>query len=313
VTIGVHIQDREPGGLVAGTRRAEELGVAAVWTTQGGVTPDSMVLLGAAGAATQRIKLGTSVIPTWPRAAILIAQQVMAIDSLAPGRFRLGIGPSTPAAMTPLYDADYRKPLSQLREYLTVIRAFLHEGEVDFHGEFVGAKVRLRQPIDAPVMASALSPRAFRLCGEAADGAISWMAPWTYLRDVALPAMREGAAAANRETPALVAHVPVCLTTDPDEARRVTQDHVGPYGTFPVYQAMFRAAGFDDTAEGFSQPLIDDLVAYGSEDQIVERLAQIRSEGAAEIVTQVLTIGDDHAAYRDRAFNLLARAQSEIG
>jgi F420-dependent oxidoreductase-like protein len=313
MTIGVQLSDRDPRALVETIRRAEEHGVGAAWTPQGGVMPDTMVLLGAAAMITSRIKLGTSIVPTWPRAPILMAQQAMGMEALAPGRFRLGIGPSTPAAMGPLYDANYRKPLTQLREYLTIIRSFLHEGAVDFHGEFAGARVRLREPIDVPVLASALSAGAFRLCGEIADGAISWMCPWDYLKATAIPAMREGAAVAGRDLPPLVAHVPICLSTDHDEVRAAAQEQVGSYGTFPVYQAMFKAAGFPDTAEGFSDELIDALVAFGSEDQIIERLAQIRREGATEIMTHILFVGEDRAAYQDRAFDLIARAQREIG
>jgi F420-dependent oxidoreductase-like protein len=313
MTIGVQLSNRDGRDLVETIRRADELGVAAVWTPQGGVMPDTMVLLGAAAMVTRDVKLGTSIVPTWPRAPILIAQQAMGLHALAPGRFRLGIGPSTPAAMGPLYGADYRKPLTQLREYLTVIRSFLHEGAVDFHGEFVSARVRLREPVDVPVMASALSPGAFRLCGEAADGAISWMCPWAYLHDVALPALREGAAAAGRESPPLVAHLPICLSSDINEVRVAAQEQVGAYGTFPVYQAMFKAAGYPDVAEGFSDELIDALVAYGSDDQIIERLALIRHGGAAEVMTHILFVGEDRTAYQDRAFALLARAQHEIG
>ena len=311
--IGVQLSNRDGRELVETIRRAEELGVAAVWTPQGGVIPDTMLLLAAAAMITTRIHLGTSIIPTWPRAPILIAQQAMAMHALAPGRFRLGIGPSTPAAMVPLYGAAYRKPLTQLREYLTVIRSFLHEGAVDFKGEFVSARVRLREPIDVPVLASALSPGAFRLCGEAADGAISWMCPWDYLRDVALPALREGAAAAGREPPPLVAHLPICLSSDLNAVRVAAQEQVGAYGTFPVYQAMFKAAGYPDVGEGFSDALIDALVAYGSDDQIIERLALIRRGGAAEVMTHILFVGEDRAAYQDRAFALLARAQREVG
>jgi F420-dependent oxidoreductase-like protein len=313
MTIGVQLSNRDGRELVETIQRADELGVGAAWTPQGGVMPDTMVLLGAAAVTTSQIKLGTSIIPTWPRAAILIAQQAMGLESLAPGRFRLGIGPSTPAAMRPLYHVNYRKPLSQLREYLTVIRSFLHEGSVDFHGEFAGARARLRDPIQVPVMASALSAGAFRLCGEAADGAISWMCPWDYLKAVGMPAMREGAEAAGREMPPLVVHVPFCLSSDREEIRVAAQDQVGAYGTFPVYQAMFKAAGYADTAEGFPDELVENLVVSGSEDQIIERLAQIRREGAAEVMAHILFVGEDREAYQDRAFEMLARAQREIG
>ena len=313
MTVGFQLSDPDPRRLVETIRRAEEIGVAAVWTPQGGVMPDAMVLLGAAAALTSHIKLGTSIIPTWPRAPILIAQQAMGLEALAPGRFRLGIGPSTPAAMGPLYGAKYRKPLSQLREYLTVIRSFLHEGAVDFHGEFAGARGRLAKPIDLPVMASALSAGAFRLCGEAADGAISWMCPWPYLKTVALPALRQGAEGAGRDVPPLVAHVPICLSNDAEAVRVAAQKQVGAYGTFPVYQKMFSAAGHSDTASGFSQELVESLVASGSEDLILERLAQVRSEGATEVMAHILYVGGDRAAYQEQAFRLLARADREIG
>jgi alkanesulfonate monooxygenase SsuD/methylene tetrahydromethanopterin reductase-like flavin-dependent oxidoreductase (luciferase family) len=261
---------------------------------------------------TQRIKFGTSIVPTWPRAPIFLAQQVMALDALAPGRFRLGLGPSTQAAMGPLYDVKWRQPMTQLREYLTILRGFLHEGSIDFHGKFAGARVRLREPIDVPVMASALSPGAFRVCGEAADGAISWMCPWNYLRDVALPALREGAAAAGREAPPLIAHVPVCLEDDPEVVRAAAQDQVGAYGTFPVYQAMFKAAGFDDTAHGYPQPLIDSLVVSGSPDAIIGRFVQMQREGAGEIMAHAIYVGTDRPAYLQRIFALLSRATKEL-
>src|SRR5690606_13747279 len=119
--IGLQLSFRDPKELVGAIRRADELGVEAVWLPLAGVSPDTMMLLAAAAMVTERIKLGTSIIPTWPRAPIFIAQQVLAMEGLAPGRFRLGIGPSTPAAMAPLYGVDYREPMTHLREYLTVL------------------------------------------------------------------------------------------------------------------------------------------------------------------------------------------------
>ncbi len=312
MTIGIQLSFREPRELVAAIQRAEERGVDAVWLPQGGMVPDTMMALSAAAMVTSRIKFGTSILPTWPRAPIFIAQQVMALDGLAPGRFRLGIGPSTPAAMGPMYGVDYHDPQTNLREYLTVLRSFLHDGGVDFQGEFVGARVRLRETIDVPVMASALSPAAYRLCGEMADGAISWMSPWRYLRETALPALREGAAAAGREPPPLIAHVPVCLDTDPDVVRAATQDQVGSYGKFPVYQAMFRKAGYGETAEAYPQALIDELVLSGNEDAVIERFAQMQAEGVGEIMAHCIYVGTDRETYLDRLFDLLARASKEL-
>src|SRR5688572_30542658 len=83
---------------------------------QAGLSADSMGVLAAAAATTNQIKLGTAIIQTWPRPPVLIAQQTMAVASLAPGRFRLGIGPGTAAGMEPLYGVSWRRPMSHLRE-----------------------------------------------------------------------------------------------------------------------------------------------------------------------------------------------------
>ena len=308
--IGVYIQTTETRATVEAIRAAEAAGVPAVWLTQAGVAPDSMAVLAAAAAVTERIVLGTAIIPTWPRPPVLLAQQAMAIEQLAPGRLVLGIGPSTAAGMEPLYGVSWRKPMAQLREYLTTLRALLHEGRVEYAGEFVNARARIAASFETPVMASALSLGAFRVCGEHADGAITWMCPWPYLRDAALPALVQGAAKAGRETPPLIVHVPVCLSQDAEAVRNATREQVGRYSQFPVYQAMFALAGFPDVASGYPDALIDELVVSGDEATITRRLNNLRVEGAAGIIAHPLVLGDDREAYMQRFFATIAAANA---
>jgi F420-dependent oxidoreductase-like protein len=310
--IGVYVQGSDAAETLDLIKQAESHGVAAAWLTQSGVAADSMAIFAAAAAVTSRIKLGTSIIPTWPRPPVMLAQQTLAIASLAPGRFRLGIGPSTAAGMEPLYGITYKRPLTNLREYLQVLTTLLHTGRVDFQGKQVKARARIAGPVDVPVMASALSPGAFRLCGELAEGAISWMCPWPYLRDTALPALREGAAAAGREPPPLVVHVPVCLSKDRDEVKGALQEQLGRYGTFPVYQAMFATAGFPDVAAGYSDELVDSLCAYGDEDAIAARLELILSQGAAEVFGHPLPLGGDRQAAVGEIQSVLGKAGGQL-
>ena len=68
-------------------------------------------------------------------------------------------------------------------------------------------------------MAAALGPRAYRICGAEADGAISWVCPGSYLREVALPALQRGAEMAGRPVPPLIVQVPVCVHENPEYAR----------------------------------------------------------------------------------------------
>ena len=108
--------------------------------------------------------------------------------------------------------------------------------------------------------------------------------------------------------------MPICLSSDPAAVRVAAQEQVGAYGTFPVYQAMFAPPATLNVGEGFSDELVAALVASGSDDADHRARSRVMREGgAAEVMTHILFIGDDRAAYQDRAFDLLARAQREIG
>ena len=206
------------------------------------------------------------------------------------------------------FGVDFRSPLTQLREYMTVLRALLHEGTVDFTGTIVRARARIARPTGTPVMASALQVGAFRLCGAESDGAISWVCPWSYIESRALPALRQGAAEAGREPPPLIMHVPVCVSEDPAVVRESAQRQVGVYARFQFYQDMFRTAGHPDAAEGLSQSLIDDLVIHGDEATVARRLAERQAAGFGEVMVLPLIAGDDRAGSVRRTFDAVAAA-----
>jgi F420-dependent oxidoreductase-like protein len=320
--IGVYIPGFTATQFIESIKRAEDRGVPAFWLTSGGLLPDVGTVFAAAAMVTERIKLGTAITQTWPRHPVAIASQCIALEQIAPGRFRIGLGPSHQRPVEEVYGVTYAKPLLNLREYLTIVQAILKQGEVEFSGTYVKTRARLgggptnapsMAPIDVPVMASALRPASFRLCGELADGAISWVCPWEYLREVALPALREGAAEAGRSTPPLVAHTTICLSADRGAVHEAARAQVGRYGALPNYLGMFRWAGYDDPAGADQDRLIDELVVAGSDRAIIERLARIIDEGAGEIIAHPIIVGDDRAAEVDRVFDLVARANREAG
>lgn len=309
-TVGIALQPRDAAGALEAIVAAEQAGVPAVWLTTGGTGADAITTFAAAAMRTERILLGSAIIPTWPRNPVFIAQQVIAIEALAPGRLRLGIGPSTKAAMR-AFGVDFRTPLTQLREYLTVLRELLHEGTVDFSGKLVRARARIAEPVQTPVMASALQPGAFELCGELSDGALTWVCPPEYLVAEALPAMQRGAQRAGRETPPIVMHVPVCVSNDREAVQEAAQRQVGAYPRFEFYREMFAAAGYPDAAEGLSTELVDSLVAHGSEEQVATRLLELLDMGMSEVMAMPLIVGDDHEGSTARAFSAVALAASK--
>jgi F420-dependent oxidoreductase-like protein len=299
---GVAIQAGNAREAVEQIAQAEAAGIDSAWATMGGAGGVDMIPVYAAAAMrTEGILLGTAIVHTWPRHPIVLAQEAMAIEQLAPGRFRLGIGPTSAVLARRMYGLEYRKPLTNLREYLLTVRTLLHQGSVVFEGEHVTVRGQLRTPAPVPVMASALRPRSYELCGELADGAISWMSPQRYLVEVALPALQRGAERASRPAPPLVAHVPVAVTADREAVRALARTQLATYARVPNYQGMFNAAGYD-VGEGYSDPLLDDLVVSGTESEVAAGLRRWRAAGIAEVLAHPLLEPADREGSIARAF-----------
>lgn len=300
LVVGVHIGAATAAQLVAGIVAAEAAGIDCAWLTSGGMAPDPLAVFSAAAMKTGRIKLGTCIIPTFPRHPLAMAQGALAVDSLAPGRLRLGVGPSHQVSVEPMYGIPFERPLEHLREYLTVLKGILGEGKIQHEGKRLTARAQIATPTGVTVMASALRPNGFRLCGELADGAISWVCPLPYLRDVAVPALREGAAKAGRPAPPLVAHVPVIVSEDLAAVREAAKRQIGFYPRVPYYSQMFQDAGFPEAKEGqLSDRMIDALVVHGSADGVKARLRELPSFGAAELLAMpILPAGDGEALAR---------------
>ncbi|MBI3954048.1 MAG: LLM class flavin-dependent oxidoreductase, partial [Chloroflexi bacterium] len=215
--IGVTVVSREPSTVVETIQRFEKMGIPAAWMTLGGAAPDSITMLAAAAVRTERILLGTCIVPTWPRHPIAIVQQAQAIAGLAPGRFRLGLGPGHKQPIEDTYGYEFKAPLGHLREYVHIVKTLLRQGAVDFDGKHYKAHTRIAKPVDLPIMASALREKSFELCGAECDGAISWVCPGKYLKEVCVPAIARGAKLAGRTPPALFTHAPVCVHDERQE------------------------------------------------------------------------------------------------
>ena len=292
--------------------RLEELGVGAAWLTSGGGGGEAIALLAAAAARTDSIKLGTSIVQTWSRHPVTLAQQVQVIDSLAPGRFRLGVGPSHQAPMETTFGADFRAPIGHLREYLHVLQSLMDTGAVEFEGRWYSANTSLSSTVDVPVMASALRPGAFETCGEMSDGAISWVCPHFYLRDTAVPALTKGAESAGRPTPPLIAHAPVCVTEDLEAARNGVRARLGYFPSIPFYANMFAEAGYRGTPDsGWTDEMLDQVLIAGDEEAVAERINTVIEWGATEILATPIPCGDDPDATEERTLRLLAQLQKD--
>lgn len=313
--IGVLVEGSDPKAVLASIEELESLGIPAAWMSDGGVDLDALTLFAAAAVRTERILLGTCIVPTWPRHPITAVQQVQAIAKLAPGRFRFGVGPSHRAEMEGMFGYEFKQPLTNLREYLRIVKSLLNQGAVDFDGHHYRAHARVTKPLpDVPVMASALRRASFRLCGAEADGAISWVCPGSYLRDVAIPAMQEGAREAGRPVPPLITHAAVCVHDNVDEVRAAAREELEYYPKAIFYARMFADAGYPEAEEtaAWSDRMLDAVVLSGDEETVARRLHQLFDWGATEILASVTTAGPDHAKSRERTMSLLSQVAKSI-
>ena len=303
--IGVHIIARDAKGVVDGIVAAEEAGVDVAWLTVGGVAADPFAVFSVAAQRTSRIEFGTSIVPTFPRHPLAMAQGAITVDTFAPGRLRLGVGPSHKPAIEGTWGLNFDRPLEHLREYVTILNSILKEGKVDFHGKRLSAVAQIAAPTQVRVMISALRHNAFKLAGEMTDGGISWVMPLPSIKSIADPAIREGATAAGRAKPPVVAHVPVVVSDDAVAVLAGGTRQFGFYPRLPFYSAMWQDAGFPEAEKGeFSERMANALVISGDAETVATRIRDIPNSGADEIIASIVNL-DDGGESAKRTLNLL--------
>ena len=113
---------------------AERRGFDSIWFAQVGET-DVLTTLALAGPETERIALGTAVIPTYTRHPSVLAQQASTVNQATGGRLHLGIGPSHQPIVERL-GLEYDRPAVHIREYVEILRALTTEGVARHRGDY---------------------------------------------------------------------------------------------------------------------------------------------------------------------------------
>jgi coenzyme F420-dependent glucose-6-phosphate dehydrogenase len=219
---------------------AEEVGFDSVfvsdhlqpWRHDGGHAPFAMSWLGALGATTERIVIGTSVLtPTFRYHPAIVAQAFATLGCLFPDRVVLGMGTGESMNEVPLGIEwpDGKERFARFREAVSLIRRLWSEERVTFEGEYYRtdkATIYDRPERPVPIYLAGSGPAATRYAGRAGDGYIttSGKAPELYT-DTLLPAVREGAEKAGRDVADidLMIEVKVSFDHDRDAAMAATQ------------------------------------------------------------------------------------------
>lgn len=304
--IGFSVSGNDVSQLLTTIQQAEHAGVRQIWMTQGPTSLDALTVYAAAMGRTQSIRLGTSIIPTYPRHPIALMQQAYTVDALSPGRLRLGVGSSHRPIIERTYGEQMPRPLSHLKSYVSVLHQASHQGSVDWQDEWFTARASWPHAAHIPVLVATLGESAYHQAGMIADGAISWNTPLAFLRDTAMPALAAGAATANRARPPLVAHAWVSIHPDADAVIAATLQTVSGYARLPFYANMFTSAGYAVTDGVVDPTLASALVIHGDESTIRDRVAQFFAAGIDEVLLTVVNVGDVADSQR-RLFDIIGR------
>jgi F420-dependent oxidoreductase-like protein len=326
-----------PPGAAETVKEADKLGFDSVWTAEA-YGSDALLPLAWWGAATEQIKLGTSIVQISARTPAATAMAAMTLDHLSGGRLILGLGVSGPQVVEGWYGQPFAKPLARMREYIGILRdIWAREGPVTSDGPHyplpltegdgvTGLGKALKSSVrplreDIPIYLAAEGPKNIAMAGELCDG---WLALFYsphhdgFYRDALAEGFGRPGAHRTAEEFEVAATVPLIVTDDVEAAA----DAVRPM--YALYFGGMGAKGTNFHADvairmGYEAevPKIQELYLSGHKDEaaaavptkLVEQLTLIGSadkirhdlEAWRESLVTTLLIGGDPATLRTAA------------
>ena len=282
--------------IVAGL---SDLGYTDAWSSEVN-SCDAFTPLALASQWAPGLRLGTAITPIYTRGPALLAMSAATLESLAPGRFVLGIGSSSPAVVQQWNGVRLEKPYQRARDTLRFLRAALAGEKVTEEYETFsvrGFRLELALPSPPSLALAALRPGMIRLGAAEADGVITnWLSPADarQVREVAGPGTE------------LIARVFVCPTADPEIARGIGRRMIAAYLTVPVYagfhswlgrgdalapmQAAWAAGDRKRALAEISGKVVDDLIVHGTPDACRERIAEYHENGLDTPVIMIVPV-----------------------
>ena len=281
--------------LVALAREAERCGYDTV--VAGEVAgPDVFGLLTAVAVATERVSIGTGVVPMSTRPVGLLAMGFQTLASLAPGRVIAGVGVSSPTVIERWHGGTFASPLAYVREFLPALRQALDGEKLALEGEYVrskGFRTTLPPAPRIPVVVGAMRPNMVGLSGELADGAfLTWCPPEEAAERVEL--VREGARRAGRDPEELLIMASFFgyAGAEVDAARERMRRYVMQYASVSTHrdsfarsipnlaevEAAWQAGDRQRAVELISDDSVDLLAPLGA-DAIAARVRDLHAAG----------------------------------
>ena len=297
---GGSVNDGEIEAVISEARSAEADGFDTYWSSQiFGL--DTLTTLALVGRETSTIKLGTSVVPTYPRHPMMLAQQALTTQAACGGRLTLGIGPSHEIVIHGMWGMDYSKPAQHTEEYLQIIGPLSRGEAVSFRGKQLTANgaLTVKGAIPFPIVVAALGPRMLEIAGRLSDGTLTWCVGPRTLAEHTVPAITASAEKAGRAVPRIICALPVCVTEDTKGAYERAAEMFAIYAQLPAYRAMLDREGVKTAA---------DIAITGGEDEVHDRIAALADAGVTEFGAVEFGVTPDERARTREVLKTLARS-----
>lgn len=262
---------------------AERAGFDGAWLPE--LSHDPFQALAIAATRTSSIELGTSIAVAFARNPMSLAVAANDLQLHSGGRFLLGVGSQVKAHITRRFSMPWSAPAERMREYLAAVRAIWHSWATDtplrFEGQFYTHTLMTPSFSPGPnpygnprIVLAGVGPHMTRVAGEAADGFfVHGFTTERYLREVTVPALREGRALAGRQglEGFEVSGLPFVVTGIDDEqtafADAAVRKQIAFYGSTPTYRSVLELHGWGALAAELNQ-----LSKQGDSDEMGRRI-----------------------------------------
>jgi coenzyme F420-dependent glucose-6-phosphate dehydrogenase len=197
------------------------------WKHTDGHAPSVFPWMGALGASTQRIVMGTSVLtPTFRYHPSVVAQVFGTLGVMFPGRVVLGVGTGeglNEVPSTGMKWPETKERFARLREALTLIRRLWTEDRLSFEGEYYRtdkATIYDKPTTPVPIYVAGAGPQVAKYAGRMTDGFICTSGKaWDLYTKTLLPNVEEGLALSSKPKPNYDRMIEMKVSFDSDKVR----------------------------------------------------------------------------------------------
>jgi probable F420-dependent oxidoreductase len=282
-------------------KEAERLGFDTLWSSE--TMHDPFLPFALAAEHTRELKFGTAVAVSFARSPTTMAYTAWDLAQTSKGRFCLGLGTQVKAHIERRFGMPWpESPVAKLREQINAMRALWQTWQTGERLNFRGGyyKLNLMSPFfnpgpvehpDIPIYIAGVNTGLARLTGEVGDGFLvhPFHTP-DYLKDVILPAIKQGTDKAGRDTKVVSILVTAFVISDAIE-REFTRQQIAFYASTPSYRPVLALHGWERAAE--------DLSALAARGKWAE-MPGIITDDMLEIFATIAPPGKLPAALKDR-------------